>query len=230
MNGFTKFAIGSVVALLLSTAQSRADLVVYYSFTSNQANAVSTPAWTNATLAADVGPTLSSFSNFHTGTTPLTILAGLSGNLQSGFVAGNAISQNGWDGNASYFQFTLNGTGYQSFVLSWAANKSGTGPTNTVLEYSTDGGANFSPALTFTNTAGAAGRVITQDLSAVTALNNNSLDVFRFRGIDVGAAGGTWKLDNFTIDGIAIVPEPSTVLLVGMGLVGLFMARRRRQA
>jgi hypothetical protein len=46
-----------------------------------------------------------------------------------------------------------------------------------------------------------------------TALNNNS---------------GNWRLDNVAISGLAAVPEPSTVAMVGLGLMGMLALRRRR--
>jgi hypothetical protein len=46
-----------------------------------------------------------------------------------------------------------------------------------------------------------------------TALNNNS---------------GNWRFDNVEVSGIAVVPEPSTVAMVGMGVLGMLGLRRRR--
>jgi hypothetical protein len=46
-----------------------------------------------------------------------------------------------------------------------------------------------------------------------TALNNNS---------------GNWRFDNVSISGTAVVPEPSTVAMVGMGVLGMLSLRRRR--
>jgi hypothetical protein len=56
-------------------------------------------------------------------------------------------------------------------------------------------------------------------------------EVFALRWIDLDTAGNDdgMAIDNFSL-GYALVgiPEPSTVLLVGMGLVSAFIIRRRR--
>jgi hypothetical protein len=46
-----------------------------------------------------------------------------------------------------------------------------------------------------------------------TALNNNS---------------GNWRFDNVEVSGVAVVPEPSTVAMVGLGVLGMLSLRRRR--
>ncbi len=220
--------------MAILTAQAQAQ-IVFYSFNTNGfGGTINTAAETNYVTTANIGSSISQFSNFNTGAgSPLTILSSVAGNPNNhGFVAGNSISQNGWNGNNSYFQFTLDATGYQNLVLSWTGNVSGTGPATNGLWYSSDGGSSFSLFSTFRaadNTATVA--IVSQDLSSVTALNNNALDIFRIYGTNVVggtiSAGGTEKIDNFTIDAVA-VPEPSTMLLVGAGLFGMFAIRRRR--
>lgn len=202
--------------------------IVFYSFNTNGfSGTMLTAAMTNYVITANVGSGISSFGNFNAGGTPLAILSSVTGSPNNhGFAAGNSISQNAWNGNNSYFQFTLDSTGYQNLVLAWAGNVSSTGPTNMMLEYSTTGvGGSFSTFATFPTLANSS---ITQDMSSVTALNNNPSDVFRLYGINVGAAAGTVKIDNFSIDA-TVVPEPSTIALIGLGLVGLITLVRRNR-
>jgi hypothetical protein len=42
--------------------------------------------------------------------------------------------------------------------------------------------------------------------------------------------GQHWALDNLTINEAATVPEPSSLAIVGLGLIGLAIARRKRAA
>jgi hypothetical protein len=231
-----KLLVASVVAVAIFAAQVKADTIVFYSFNTNDfSGTMLTPAMTNYVETANIGSGISSFSNFNPAGTPLTILSSVSGSPNNhGFPAGNSVSQNDWTGNSSYFQFTLNATGYQDLVLAWTGNVSSTGPATNGLWYSSDGGATFALFSTFRApdnnvTVGA----VTQDLSSVSALDNNALDVFRIYGTNVVggaiAAAGTMKIDNFSIDAIAI-PEPSTIFLIGCGLVGILPIIRRRRS
>lgn len=229
MKRFATAMLGVFAAVVFAASQASAAVSVYYAFT-NTAGVVN--------YNADTGSSLSSFSftNFNGGV--LQSFAGTTVNAQPGFAASNTASINkvNADGSDSgWFQFTLNATGLQDIKLSWASARSSSssnlGIERWVLQYSTDGGSSF---ITWgTNSlAGQASNAFvgfTNDLSSVTALNNNSSDVFRIlaggSGINTGGTGG---LDNFTVETNALVPEPSTVFLVGSGLLGLLAIRRRR--
>ena len=230
-----RFLMAGVAAAVIFAAQAQATTIVFYSFNTNGfSGTMLTGAMTNYVTTANIGSSISTFGNFNTGSgSPLTILSSVSGSPNNhGFPAGNSISQNGWNGNASYFQFTLDATGYQNLVLAWTGNVSSTGPATNGLWYSSDGGSTYSLFSTFrAPDNGATVASVTEDLSSVTALNNNSLDVFRIYGTNVIggtiSAAGTMKIDNFSIDGTA-VPEPSTIALIGFGLVGMMAIGRRR--
>ena len=59
----------------------------------------------------------------------------VSGNPDNhGFSGGNSVSQNGWNGGNSYFQFTLDATSYQNLILTWTGNFSSTGPATNSLQ------------------------------------------------------------------------------------------------
>lgn len=225
-----KFFIASMAAVVVFAAQAKADNILFYSFNTNGfAGGVSQlPAntFTNYVTTANVDVNGgSTFSSFNSAGSALTLLSSVTGNPNNhGFPAGNSISQNNWIGDASYFQFTVNATGYQNLIVGWAGNRSSTGPTNMVLRYSGDGGANFADVATFAALTNVGTNF---DLSSFTTLNGNAGDVFRLVGLNAGAAAGTIKIDNFSIDATA-VPEPSTVMLVVGGLVGMMAMRRRR--
>lgn len=222
-----KFITASLVAVAILTAQAQAQTtIVFYSFNTN-ALLDGTSAQTNFVTTANIGSAISSFSYSNSQVTPvLTILSSVTASPNNhGFSAGNSVGMNGWNGGASYFQFTLDSTGYQGLILAWAGNRSGTGPTNITVRYSSTGvGGTFTD---FSNFTAPANTATTQNLSSVTALDNNPNVVFRIVGVDAAAAG-TLKIDNFSIDAVSVIPEPSTVMLVGAGLLGMLAIRRRR--
>ena len=152
--------------------------------------------------------------------------AGSSSNAEPGFVAGVAPNETSWTGNTNYFSITIDSTSYQGLIVSFWDQKSGRlGPTNIALAYSTTGAGGSFTFLPSVLATASPGGVITQDVSAVTALDNNPNDVFRIYGLNAEAAGGTLRVDNVAID---VVPEPSTIMLIGAGMLGLLVVRRRR--
>jgi hypothetical protein len=82
-----------------------------------------------------------------------------------------------------------------------------TGLTATISDPSAANDTNF--AIRIVNASTGADDVSTKG----TALNNNS---------------GNWRFDNVAISGTAVVPEPSTVAMVGLGVLGMLSLRRRR--
>ncbi len=156
----------------------------------------------------------------------------------------HSFSANGW-ATASpttndYWQFEVSTLGLSGIMVSYDQNGSGTGPRDFVFQYSEDG-ATFTPlgsqyslasGISWSSTGSPLGTHESDDLSSVTALNNQSTVYFRIVdnstvNINGGAVGasGTDRVDNFSV---TAVPEPSTVLLVGAGLVGVLAIRRRR--
>jgi hypothetical protein len=226
MKGIAKLACGIAAAVIFTAAQASAQTtIVYYAW-----NNTGVLPDTNAFVTADTGSSISTFSSFSLGV--LSFPAGTTLNAQPGFVAGNSVSRNGWDtgaGETNYFQITLNATGWQNIIVSYALARSNTGPRTNEFWYSTDGGSTFTLFATYANVlSNNTYMVFTNNLTGVTALNNNPNVVFRIIGKNVATGTtGTMRIDNFTIDA-TLIPEPSTLTLVGLGVLGALVLRRRR--
>lgn len=142
-----------------------------------------------------------------------------------------------------YYQFQVSTLGFSGVTLSFDQTSSNTGPGGYSLAYSTDGVnfnnfasytvlANNTPNVAWNPTTYNSAYTFSYDLSAVSALDNQS-SVF-FRLVDNGtvsanggtvASGGTDRVDNFVV---STVPEPASLAL---GLVGGFawlVALRRK--
>jgi PEP-CTERM motif-containing protein len=151
----------------------------------------------------------------------------------------HAFSANTW-AVGDYWQFTTSTLGYTGVNVYWDQSGSATGPQFFSLEYSNSltGGA----FVTLQGPMSVGTAATTWNSTTVGALSTNALGggVFDnsstviFRLVDTSttsinggtvASGGTDRVDNFTVVG---VPEPSTVTLVGAGLLGLLALRRRR--
>jgi hypothetical protein len=145
----------------------------------------------------------------------------------------NSLSVNSWT-SGDYFQFQFSTLTFSNIGMSWAQTRSGTGPTNFSLRYSTDGAefttfTNYSVALvTWNSFSNNIASVFTADLSGITSIDNQAGVYFRLVSEQTAASGGTGRVDDITITG---VPEPSTyamLALAGAGFAGYVIRRRRR--
>ena len=151
----------------------------------------------------------------------------------------HAFSANGWS-VGDYWQFKTSTLGYTGVNVYWDQSGSATGPQFFSLQYSNSltGGAfvtlegpmSVGTAASTWNTTTVGG--LSTNALGGGALDNSSVIIFRLvdtstTSINGGtvASGGTDRLDNFTV---ISVPEPSTVVLVGAGLIGMLAMRCRR--
>jgi hypothetical protein len=159
----------------------------------------------------------------------------------------HSFSSNNW-AVGDYYQFQVSTVGYSGITLSWDQTSSNTGPRDFQLQYSTNGTtfvnsgsvfsvlANAAPNPSWNSTTASA--LYSFTVTSFGAALDNQASAF-FRVVDasavsanggVVATGGTDRIDNFTVSGVAAVPEPETyaMLLAGLGLLGFGTRRRTR--
>lgn len=183
-------------------------------------------------FSADHGP--GSVSGVHAA-------AGTSFSTPIGNGSANSFSANSW-AIGDYYQFTISTVGFNNLFVTFAMERSGTGPATFQLNYSVNGGGAFTAfgapidvsAAAFSATTYNPSFISIFDLSGIAGLNNNANVVFRLVATVGGTATvGTARVDDFILSsgGAILVPEPAVLawMLAGCGAaVGVMAGRRRR--
>lgn len=191
----------------------------------NTPNPAGTPSSGNL-----VGDSSAILSTFHT-------LAAATYTSPAGNGSTYSFSSNNWS-PGDYYQVVLPTTGYENLSVSWDQARSSTGPAAFALQMSTDG-TTFTPLTNYTvlqsGGGGAPGTwssttynaLYTSTFALPVAADNQASLYLRFTNVEaaVSAATGSNRIDNIAV---TVVPEPSAIALVGLGLGGMFL--RRRQA
>lgn len=183
-----------VFAVFLLNAQAQTVLVNY-----DFASAVAGTPCTASPLTTAAGVT-STFTTGGTGGGTCTTPAGTAATAPPAFVA-NAANQSVSltsfaAGSSNFFQFQLNGVStYQDYMLFFQSQRSGTGPVNADVQYSTNG-TTFTTFQTV-NPGNGVFAAFNIDLSAVTAIENQPTVYFRILGTGGTGAAGTFRIDNF---------------------------------
>ena len=137
-------------------------------------------------------------------------------------------SPESWNANrwavGDYYQFQISTLGKSDIIFSWDQTRSSAGPgaanmtsPNFRLQYSTDG-ATFTnvvdylvPIVTWDSAVTNGATQFSQNLSSITALNNQAAVYFRLTDILAPQnTGGQSRVDNILVTG---VPEPGSLLL-----------------
>ena len=195
-----------------------------------------TPPDSNGQSAGPFNPDLGpgSVNAFHTA-------AGTSYSTPIGNGSANAFSSNSW-AIGDYYQFTISTIGFNNLFVTFALERSATGPATFQLNYSVNGGTNFSAFGSPIDVSSAAFSAATYnpsfvsafDLSGISGLNNNASVVFRLVATVGGTATvGTARVDDFLVSsgGAMFVPEPTTLTWTLAGcaaMAGVTLGRRRR--
>ena len=151
-------------------------------------------------------------------------------------VAGGMIDlRRGERWNNGYLDFSFDMTGLDSLTFSFAGNITASFPITTTLQWSNDGGDNFTNFETLThaddsptNSFSLFSYSYTNPDFGFSNLDNaeNAVIRFQFSGDGgLGSSGSGFSIDNVVITAI---PEPGTLALVAIALGSLALFRRRK--
>ena len=218
----------------------KADVIADWTFqtsasTNNIIGTGRTPGATQSGISADIGFGTASASH---------VSASTAWSIPSGNGSANSWSANNWAAG-DYFQFSISTIGYTGVTLSYDQTGSASGPGAFSLQYSTDG-LNFTPSggnnaiilSTWSPSSHASGFTFNYDLSSVSTLNEAPSAYFRivYQAPTTGGAinggtvltAGTDRIDNFVVNAVADVPEPSCIALLLVGGSALAFSQRRK--
>jgi len=213
-----KKLIVAVLMVIAFVGVAGADVILQYTFTGS----VNTPSTEHANITG------TSF-----GVSPQTGFAYLT---TAGAPNGPGVGTTGWNQGTptAYWSFGLTfDAGYEfadspdSLLFDFEYRATGTGPTSWQLDYNSGSGWNTlaSGALT---TDSAWHSISGADISGLDGVGG-TVD-FRLYGYNAPSTGGSWIVDTVTLNGsVYVIPEPGTLVMMGLGLIGIMFARRMRK-
>lgn len=220
----------SFAALCLCAVGANATTLAYWNF--NDASSGSVPAaaanvgtgtWTTNAISNTAAKTgVTSFGGDSTNPNALNSdPAGQALAIQGGTVSGST------ENNGKYVQFNTSASGYKNIVLSYNTRGTTAGFSSQKISYSTDG-VNFTDFTTITGRNVTPWAVQSVDLSSISALTNASKLSLRVTLDGATAYNGNNRFDNVQINGVQAVPEPASMLALGLGLAAVIRRRNRR--
>jgi hypothetical protein len=198
--------------VMMSVSIYAQTVLVNYDF----ASAVAGNPCTASPLTTATGVT-STFTTGGTGGGTCTTPAGTAATSPPAFVA-NAANQSVSltsfaAGSSNFFQFQLSGvSSYQDYALFFQSQRSGTGPVNADVQYSTNG-TTFTTFQTV-NPGNGVFAAFNIDLSTIAAIENQPTVYFRILGYGGTGGAGTFRIDNFQVRAIA-TPTAASVSVGG---------------
>ena len=142
-----------------------------------------------------------------------------------------SFSSNNWTTVGDYYQFQFSLTGYHNATIQWDQTRSGTGPSDFDLQWSTDG-INFTSILNYTVlqgtwSSGTFDPAFRFGPEALPSDVNNQSNVFvRLSSNVVAASSGTNRVDNIIVEA-RLIPEPTSAGLLALLMVAGGTIRRR---
>ena len=217
--------IALTLCLVSAAFLTRADLVADWNF--NQTPAAPSPTPITASGGAESGTASLDLSHLSSGddATIGSSFSGTSVNIVVGDANGESLFIVGGTGeveNGKSIIFSLDMSGYQNLVLTYATDRSTTGFSEQDWSYSTDGGATFNSSSAVTSISSGFAKA-TVDFSS--AIDNDSSILIELTLKGATTTSGSDHFDNIQFnadDYIAPVPEPAGWgLISAIGLLGI---------
>jgi hypothetical protein len=161
-------------------------------------------------------------------------LPGTTVNVLGADAAGASLTVVSNVNNGDFLTLGFSMTGLEDLVLTYATRRTTTGFNSDQWSYSIDG-LTFTPfGLPVNPTTTTTFDLITRDFSSISTLDNEATVYLRYTFLGATNSSGNNRIDNVQLNAsaasVAVVPEPSTIALMSLGLVGLTCVRRRRSA
>ena len=222
----------AIGATSLMNPSADAALIAYWNFNGLSIATASPPGsgGVPTSIAADQG----------TGSVDLTSWAGLVDDFAGSTI--NAIAPDAagaslslvaggtaapFPGNQSSISTTVSTIGLKDPIITFATRGTSTGFNASAWSYSTDG-ISFTPiSNSSTATTSTTFALATVDLTGISAVANQSSVIFRYAVDGATSSSGNNRIDNLQINATP-VPEPATIALAGLGVLGIFASRRSR--